>query len=157
MCLSSSLSSVGTTPQPVQRVISPTMATNGANKAHIFVRTYNNKQTTCFLCRKIRDGIDRGVIVAPPEHKNKTLRCRFGCTECNVGFHIDCFAAYHYEDHVRLACPEFATLVNVAKNLKEKRSLIKSKLVPTSLNHLDIKQMQCIEIFDSGSDNENLD
>ena len=43
------------TPQAtmVQRTVSPTNSSVDGNDVHIFVRTNDDKQTTCFLCRKI--------------------------------------------------------------------------------------------------------
>ena len=62
------------TEEPVGSIVSP----------HMLLENQGKKSAICYLCSlMVDDGKERTSI--------------FGCSECKRGFHVNCFALYHFE------------------------------------------------------------
>jgi hypothetical protein len=67
----------------------------------------NNKpqDVPCYLCRL------RGM----------QLKTIYGCPQCQVGFHVECFTAYHYQNALRGNVRALMDMITTSELLKGKR------------------------------------
>lgn len=77
--------------------INPRIQESNQAPTHILLPTKNKQRLQCYLC-KIVDS-------------NKQRKSGFCCTECGVGFHVECFAAFHHTEEMQEHKPALHCLI----------------------------------------------
>ena len=96
----------------MQHVVTKNKFINGTN------------QIACFLCSMV--------------HNDGKRRCsKYGCINCGKGFHVNCFAAYHYRNILNGRAETIRTLIETVErtNLEDKKTPRKFK--SARINFLD--------------------
>ena len=76
---------------------------------HILLENKGKKSTNCYLCS----------IMTTDKKKRTSI---FGCLECKRGFHVNCFAFYHYEKALEKSKrPILQRIIRESDNINIKR------------------------------------
>ena len=72
-----------------------------SNPPHILMPTNNKQCIWCHLCKMINNAVQQ--------------KCGTCCTECELGFHVECFAAFHFCDELKECKPALHKVVVESK------------------------------------------
>ena len=96
------------------------------SSSHVLVENIGKKDTLCYLCNLL-DKKGRKTTI-------------YGCVECKKGFHVNCFAAYHFQNLLR---GNKRALASVIRNAEDGSSSKRRKRANKRIGTIAHLTLQC--------------